>query len=126
MYRKYQINPCNRTVGDCAVRAVSKALSTDWQTAYVMLAETGLAMCDMMNSNAVIGSVLRQYGFKQKAVSSRCPDCYTFAEFAQDHPRGVFVLCTGSHVATVIDGVLYDAWNSSNEIVTFYWYRKDD
>lgn len=123
MWKKYQPNPCNRAVGDCAVRAVSKALGTDWQTAYIMLADMGLAMCDMMNSNSVIGAVLRQYGFNQKAVSNHCPDCYTFADFAQDHPRGVYVLCTGSHVATVIDGTLFDAWNSSNEIVTFYWYK---
>lgn len=125
MWIKYQPNPCGRTVGDCAVRAVSKALGMDWETAYMTLADAGYDMCDMMNSNSVIGAVLRKYGFYQKNIPNLCPDCYTFDDFCRDHPEGTFVLCTGSHVATVIDGRLYDAWDSSNEIPLFYWYRKD-
>lgn len=42
--------------------------------------------------------------------------------FARDNPRGVFVLGTGTHTATVIDGILYDNWNSSDETVQFVWY----
>ena len=39
-------NPTGRMVGDCAVRAVSKALDVSWETAYIMLAMNGLQMCD--------------------------------------------------------------------------------
>ena len=46
MYIEFNNNPCGRRVGDCAVRAVSKALDVSWETAYIMLAMNGLQMCD--------------------------------------------------------------------------------
>ena len=33
-YRYYNINPKNKTVGDCTVRAISKAMGQDWETTY--------------------------------------------------------------------------------------------
>lgn len=124
MWIEYNPNPLARRVGDCAVRAVSAALGVDWETAYVMLAVNGFAMGDLQNSNSVIGSVLRQHGFYRFNLSEACPDCYTFGDFARDNPRGVFVVGTGTHVATIIDGNLMDVWDSSGEPVAFVWYKK--
>lgn len=124
MWKYHNPNPKGKLVGDCAVRAVSAALGVDWETAYVMLAVNGFAMGDLQNSNSVIGSVLRQHGFYRFNLSEACPDCYTFGDFARDNPRGVFVVCTGTHVATIIDGNLMDVWDSSGEPVAFVWYKK--
>lgn len=124
-YEFYNENPTGRSVGDCAVRAVSIALGVDWETAYTLMAVAGFNMGDMPSSNSVWGAVLRQHGFYRYNLPENCPDCYTFEDFAADHPQGVFVLGTGTHVATVKDGILYDAWNSSNEPVAYAWYRKD-
>lgn len=122
MWIEYQPNPTGRAVGDCAVRAISKALDVDWETAFSMLAGAGFRMGDMPNSNAVIAAVLRQNGFYRKAVQNTCPDCYTAADFCEDHPEGVFVLGFGTHIATVEDGDIFDAWDSSQEIPLYYWY----
>lgn len=124
MWRYYQPNPTDRTVGDCAVRAVAAALGTDWETAYLMIAANGFQMGDMPSSNAVWGSVLRQNGFYRKGIDNQCPDCYTAADFARDHPQGVFVLGFGNHVATLRDGTILDSWDSSQEIPQYYWYKK--
>ena len=123
MFTEWNPNPVGRRVGDCSVRALAKALDVDWETAYAMIASNGFAMGDMPSSNSVWGAVLRQNGFKKQAIPNSCPDCYTFADFARDNPRGTFVLGTGSHVATVVDGNLYDSWNSSDEIPVFVWYK---
>ena len=125
MWKQFNNNPTGRAVGDCAVRALSVALDVDWETAYTMIATNGFLMGDMPSSNSVWGAVLRQHGFYRKAIPDTCPVCYTFADFAHDNPDGVFVLGTGTHVATIKDGVIYDAWDSSNEIPQFVWYRKD-
>ena len=125
-YIRYNPNPTGRTVGDCAVRAVAKALKVDWETAYGMIAANGYAMGDMPSSDSVWGSVLRQNGFYRSAIPNRCPDCYTAKDFCEDNPRGTFVLGFGGHVATVVDGNLYDSWNSSEEIPQYFWYRKDE
>lgn len=123
MYQFFNPNPYGRFVGDCAVRAVAKALDIDWDTAYVLMATKGFVMGDMQNGNSVWGSVLKNHGFVREAIPNTCPDCYTFEDFANDHPSGTFVLGTGTHVATVIDGVLYDAWDSSREIPQYVWRR---
>ena len=124
MYIRFNPNPTGRNVGDCAVRAVANALGIDWETAYLNIARNGFMMGDMPSSDSVWGAVLRQNGFYRKTVPNSCPDCYTADDFCRDNPEGIFVLGFGGHVATVIDGDLYDSWNSSNEIPVYVWYKK--
>ena len=126
MWVKFQNNPCGRNVGDCSVRAVSAALNIDWERAYSLISIAGFEMCDMPSSNSVWGAVLRQHGFYRASIPNTCPDCYTAADFCDDHPHGIYVLGFGGHVATVIEGNIYDAWDSSNEIPQYFWYRKED
>lgn len=124
MYVYYNPNPTARRVGDCAIRAVAKALDTDWETAYALITTNGYAMGDMPSSDSVWGAVLRQHGFYRDAVPNTCPDCYSAEDFCRDNPKGTFVLGFGGHVATVVDGNLYDAWDSSHEIPQFVWYQR--
>lgn len=126
MWVQYEPNPATTGAADCAVRAVAKALDTDWETAYVMLSLNGFLMGDVMNANHVIGSVLHQNGFVRSIIPNTCPDCYTVADFIADHPQGTFVLGFGDHVATVQDGSLFDSWDSSQRIPIYFWERKDD
>ena len=125
MWVEYNPNPAGRRVGDCAVRAVAKALEVDWDTAYTMIVAQGYVMGDMPSSNAVFGAVLRQHGFARETIPDTCPDCYTASDFLSDHPTGVYVLGFGGHVATAKDGVLYDSWDSQNEFPQYLFYRKD-
>lgn len=124
MYEEYNPNPTGRKTGDCAVRAVAAALGEDWETAFAAMALMAFAMGDMPSSNNVWGAVLRLNGFNRHEMPDTCPDCYTFADFARDNPKGIYVLGTGTHVATVVDGVLMDAWDSSDEVPQYFWYKK--
>ena len=121
----YNPNPSGRNVGDCAVRAVSAAISVDWETAYAMIAKAGYLMNDMPSSNSVWGAVLRQNGFYRHAIPNTCPDCYTIAQFADDHPEGVYVVGTGNHVVCIRDGIVMDSWDSTREVPVYYWSRKE-
>lgn len=123
-WKQYNGNPAGRNVGDCAVRAVSVALGIDWEAAYALITEAGYRMGDMPSSNAVISAVLRRNGFYRAVIPNRCPDCYSAGDFLNDNPRGIFVLGFGNHVATGIDGVLWDSWNSLNEIPIYVFYKK--
>jgi len=124
-YEYFNPNPAGRRVGDCAVRAVAKALNIDWETAYSLIAKNGFYMCDMPSSDSVWGAVLRQHGFNKHIVPNMCPDCYTAMDFVDDHNKGIYVIGFGGHVATSINGVLYDSWNSSNEIPIYYWTKEE-
>lgn len=125
MYREYNPNPVGRRVGDCAVRAIAKALDIDWETAYLKNIINGFQMGDVPSSDSVWGATLRQNGFYRKSIPDTCPDCYTAKDFCEDHPQGVYVLGFGGHVATVKDGDLFDSWDSSNEIPQYYWYKEE-
>ena len=123
-WKPFNNNPTGRMSGDCAVRAVSLALDVDWETAYAMIAVNGFRMGDVISSNSVWGSVLRQRGFSRHAVPNSCPDCYSVGDFADDHPQGVFVVGTGGHVVTIRDGIVLDSWDSRGEIPIFFWTKE--
>ena len=126
MYVEYNPNPVGRRVGDCAVRAIAKALDMDWEDAFITLLVNAFAMGDMPSADSVWGATLRQNGFYRENIPSTCPDCYDVNDFIQDHPNGTYVLGFGGHVATVVNGNLYDSWDSSAESPQFYWYKKED
>lgn len=125
MWIEYNPNPTGRKVEDCAIRAVAKALNTDWETAYAMITSAGFSMGDMPHSNSVWGAILRMNNFYRESIPNSCPDCYTADDFSKDHPNGVFVLGFGRHVATIVDGNIYDSWNSSEEVPQYFWYKKE-
>ena len=126
MWIQYNPNPTGRNVEDCAIRAVAKALDIDWESAYALIVSAGYSMGDMPHSNSVWGAVLRQNGFYRTSLPTTCPDCYTAEDFAKDNPNGVYVLGFGRHVATVVDGNIYDSWDSSQEIPQYVWYKKEE
>ena len=123
MWIEYNPNPVGRGVGDCSVRALTAALGIDWDEAHKLLSYNSRLMGDMPSSDSVWGAVLRQHGFQRKVIPNYCPDCYTAKDFCYDHPSGVYVLGFGGHVSTVMDGDIYDSWDSSDLIPQFYWYK---
>lgn len=124
-YSYYNPNPIRNNTRDCAIRAVAKALNISWEDSFAAIAVMAYSMGETMDANAAWGAVLRQNGFKRDIIPNTCPDCYTVQDFCKDHPRGIFVLGFDGHVATVIDGVLYDSYDSSYLIPNYYWYRDD-
>lgn len=119
MYHRYNPNPTGKHVGDCTVRAISKAMGQDWDTTYWGLAEEGAIIKDMPSANAVWGSYLREHGFRR----SMAPDGITVAEFADIYYHGTYILALDKHVVCLHDGVIYDTWDSSNEVVLYFWRK---
>ena len=124
VYKHFANNPCGKSIGDCAVRAISVALDVNLYDAFDILTEEAREMCDMPSADAVWGTVLRHSGFTRFVMPNSCPDCYTAADFCQDHPNGTYVLAFGGHVATIRNGLLLDSWDSSTEVPLYYFYRK--
>jgi hypothetical protein len=124
MYSYYNPNPIkNNRVGDCVVRAISKALNQSWEETYIELSLLGYIMGDWGSSNAVWNAYLKSKGFTREIVSNDCSECYTINDFCKNVPRGTYVVGTGSHAVCVIDNVLYDSWDSSGEIPIYYYHK---
>lgn len=125
MWVQDNLNPIHKRVGDCTIRAISKALGQDWEQTYTEIALQGFLMCDLPSANAVWGAYLKRKGFERHIIPNDCPDCYTVEDFAQDHPNGTYILAISGHVVCVQDGDWYDTWQSGGEIPLYYWKRKD-
>lgn len=122
-YQYFNPNPAEKNAGDCVIRALCAVLKEPWESVYTALSVQGYMMHDWGNSDPVWGAYLRSRGFSRSVIPNSCPDCYTIADFAENHPRGEYVLGTGKHAVAVVDGVIYDTWDSSREIPIFYYER---
>lgn len=125
MFVEFNSNPDGAIVGDCVVRAIAKLMDIDWEYAYTGVVSQGYSMRDMPSSNAVWGAYLKRNGYKRHTLPDTCPDCYTVKDFCRDYPTGKYLLATGTHVVTVVDGDYYDTWDSGNE-TPLYYYEKED
>lgn len=123
-YIKTNPNPLKKLVGDCTVRAISIATNRTWEDAFVELCLTGMKLCDMPSSNDVWGEFLLDNGFSRHIIPDTCPACYSVKQFCYDHPRGIFVLGTGTHAVCVMNGDYYDSWNSGDKVPLFYFEKE--
>ena len=125
MYQYYNCNPNGNRVGDCVVRAISKALNQSWEDTYIDLTIQGYLLGDLLSSNAVWGAYLKNKGFTRDIIPDDCPECYTIEDFCNEHPNGTYVIGTGSHAVAVENGVYYDSWRSGGE-TPIYFYKKGE
>ena len=117
MYKKYNPNPRgNEHAGDCVIRAIAKAMDKTWETVFVELSLAGFFSGDWGNSNNVSDHYLTYPDFKRYI----CPTCTTVAEFANSHKDGTYILGTGTHAVTVVDGAYFDSWDSGQEMPIYF------
>ena len=126
MYKYFNANPEMKHVGDCVIRAISKALNQDWKTTYWDICMEGLHIHDMPSSDNVWGSYLYKKGFRRNVIPNDCPLCYTIRDFAYDHPHGTYILATNdrSHIVCVKDGDVFDTYDSSDEVPIYFWRKE--
>ena len=126
MWQYINLNPRKKSVGDCTVRAIAIATENAWVDTYLDLCLFGMIMADMPSSNAVTTAYLKKKGFRRHTISEELSEDYTVKDFCKDHPQGTYIIGTGSHLTTVIDGDLWDSWNSENETPVYYFEKMED
>ena len=123
MYVEYNPNPDKKLVGDCVVRAIAKLLNKDWDYVYVQLSMEGYRLKDMPTANHVWGRYLLDKGYTKGIIPDTCPECMTVKQFSDEHRQGAYLLATGTHVVTVVDGDYYDTWDSGDEVPVYFFER---
>lgn len=121
----YNPNPTRKLVGDCVIRAISKATGKSWEDVYLDIMVLGFNMHDMPSSNDVWGNYLINNGFRRYVIPDTCPYCYTVEQFCEDNPDLTGILATGTHVIAVSNGDYFDTWDSGNEVPIYYWRKEN-
>ena len=124
MYQYYQPNPRGVQTDDCVIRALTKALDVDWDTASVYAIVQQIRDSDLYVKNYVWGNLLLRNGFTKHHIPDTCPDCFTVEDFAKEHPQGLYILGTGEHAVAVVDGDWYDTFDSGAMIPIVYYEKE--
>lgn len=122
-YVYFNANPFCKEVNDCIIRAISLAAFLTWDEVFLGLSDMAFSEKDIMISNRVWPLYLKQLGFVRRMIPNTCPLCYSIKDFCLDNPTGIYILGTGKHVVTVIDGDYYDTWDSGNEVPLYFWQK---
>ena len=116
-------NPCREEEPDCVVRAIAIATGQDWDTVHWDLCMLSHLRCTMPSVNWLWGLYPGLNGFEKFLLPESCPECITIREFARRYPEGTYIIGTGNHAVAVIGGNYVDAWDSGDEVPS-YFYRK--
>lgn len=126
MFIWYNENPRgNYFAGDCVIRAISIVTGDSWDDIYDELCDKGKYIGDWGNNNGVWDSYLRQRGFKRYICPNDCPYCYSIKDFANEHPKGSYIVATGTHAVAVVNRDYIDAWDSGNKIPIYYYTKEE-
>lgn len=131
----FNANPKKRYTGDCRIRAISTATGIDYNEIVLKLAyiqiETGYDQC----TNQGIDILMDRLGWKkQKQPRKKDGTKYTGKEFCKVQQRGVSengivisprVFCNigGHHEVAIIDGRVWDTWDSTEGCIGNYWIK---
>ena len=124
---QYNQHPYNSNMDDCVLRAIATFYGITWEEAFLMVAMQGYNMkIYPTNRNDVWGTMLHEQGCEFSYINFSCPNCVTVKKFADDHPRGHYILGTTTHVIAVINGNYYDTWDSGEEYPVYYFKKEGD
>ena len=122
MHRYYNPNPAHNSANDCVIRALCKVFNKSWDDVYDMLWEAGKEAKEIPTTNWVWESLLESKGYKRTFLQC-ATNCPTVSQFAEYHWAGKYVVCTGTHVVALVAGDYYDAWDSGDLRVQYYFSK---
>lgn len=120
----YNANTRNASVGDCVKRGLSVAYSMDYDA---VSAELNKIKRQLGLSAYNLDPVFTRFMKARGDSFTRVPESeqITADEFCKQHPSGVYVVLVGksvskysTHLAAIVDGDLFDSWDSLG------WYVK--
>lgn len=131
-YTYDNVNPKGKICGDCVIRAIALATGQSWEQTVKELTELGLKKGLICNDQNLYPKYLESKGFIQcrepRDINNKKISVKEWMHEEQIYPgnhKSVIVANVGSHhVTCIIDGTVHDIWNSSNQTMHKYWWKK--
>lgn len=117
-FRYYNVNPDNERKNDCVTRAISLATGLTYRSIRKKLYHTSkLLECESKLCPTCYGFAIQQV---LGGIPKNC-DGYTVGEFADENPKGIYLIRISGHLTCLIDGVCYDTWNCLDRFCDIVW-----
>lgn len=114
-------NPEQKDVPDCVIRAISIALNKPWEEVFDELSAVARYDHSITSDDHVWGHYLYFLGFIPFILPESCPECISVRSFSRIFSKGIYIVGTGFHAVSVINGNYYDTWDSGDVVPTFFW-----
>lgn len=120
-FKEYNANTKNMHKGDCTVRAMSLAYGIEYADVYKELKHIQqLKGRHVYNNQMNVLDFIDKHGGTKLSLDSEV----SVREFSSQHSQGTYLVLTRSvkmgpmdHIIAIIDGNIYDTWDSSDQIV---------
>lgn len=126
----YNANPKNRITGDCVVRAIATATEIPYNDVVQGMTEIYIKTGYVWNDSKGIAKYMEAIGWtKHKQPKKPDGTKYTGAEFCRRIQKGaenlgaVVANIGGHHTVAIIDGVIFDTWDSTRGCIGNYWVK---
>lgn len=121
----HNANPKGKNANDCVARAISVALGQSWETTIREMTELGIKIGYVFNEDKCIAKYLLEKGWEKYPEPRDLKNKkITVKQFVAKvgNDKGVIIAKVGSHhLAVIVNGVVWDSWDSSNKIIHNYW-----
>ena len=133
----HNANPKNRATGDCTFRAISVALEQPWEQTVMEMAEmsckTGYAINDKKGIERYLKSKgwvkhdqPRRYdlcGYKKYTGKQWCYEVQSVTQKRRSSWDRMVAMIGGHHIVAIIDGKVWDIWDSTDGCIGNYWTK---
>lgn len=136
-FHYYNANPKGRLTGDCVTRAICMALGKSYETVYRELLEMCLKTGYSLASAECYSRYLETQGWKKMKQPRKFDNTkYTgkeWCEKVQDdidwtengkQLEQIVAHIGGNHIVAIIDGKVYDTWDSTDGCIGNYWIKE--
>lgn len=119
MFKYLNLNPKGRIVSDCTVRAFALAHNISWYKSYDILSAYARKQCIVIDDTSFIDDFLSEnYDY----ICYKCKnEKITVGEVSELYPHGTYLITMSGHITCMIDGIIYDVWDCSDNYAWRIW-----
>lgn len=121
----YNANPKGKYTTDCVVRAIATATQMPYNDVLKGLYEVALKTGYHIDDKKCYERYLKQLGWiKRKQPKKYDGTKYTGKQFCRENIFGrVIAHIGGHHIVAIVEGQVYDIWDSTDGCIGNYWIK---
>lgn len=116
----YNANPDNLKLPDCVIRAIQLAMDIPYSEVVMLLRKNA----DYYNCNELCVCCYEKLLDNDFKLPHFIGNGLTVDEIAKRSPNNTLLIRMDGHITCAINGVIFDLFDCSNDIVTDFWVVK--